>query len=359
MKESIEHEERVKMQNKKYSSSLSLFSSEERRNQNLINNNNTNNNDNNDNNNNNNENGVEYAENNCGFVFFISSNNYFTCTAVAIYSLKFWAKTNQPIILMVGEGVSSHLIDYLITTLDINVFYINYVENPNGIVKNRFQNNYSKMKLFQLTQFQKLIYFDSDFLILRNSDDLCDLSSPFASSTNYESKDSIAEWTKKNYFNAGFFVADVTPLSFDVMNNASRFFESPTGGDQPFMNHYFKGKWFHLDKLIDGANGNVYYQHRDLWQDLFVRSIHFTLHINPCVQSKSWNTFYRYLNRINEGKSDEFDPIYLWYKARDELLARFPGFNEYFWRSQGGYHVCDSVDYFSSPFAELKNYLFN
>ena len=235
---------------------------------------------------------------------------------------------------MASEDVSSELLDQLIKEFQIRIEYVDYIKNPNTKkISKRLANNYTKWKVWELN-YEKIIYFDSDFLMLRNEDDLCTIKHPFASTINYSSSSSIQDWVDHEYFNAGFFVANTSTETLNQMIEESKSFESPTGGDQPFLNLYWKNNWIKLNKLTEGANANIFDQKNQLWDAEKVRSFHMTSHLNPCIQNHSPQIFRDLVAQIQAGTLDKNHPLSLWFKAKDELLFHFPSFESSFRKAE-------------------------
>jgi len=102
-----------------------------------------------------------------------------------------------------------------------------------GIRKGRFQDNYTKLHIFGLTEFDRIVYLDADILPLRNVDDLFDLSADIAGTHDFDR--GIAE-----YFNAG--VLSLRPdqkLSEQLMEAFRRNPYDNGCAEQDFLNWWF------------------------------------------------------------------------------------------------------------------------
>lgn len=135
---------------------------------------------------------------------------------------------------MVSEDVDKPYIDLIQRVLDVKPLYFDYIHNP-SVHHSRLNNNYSKVRLWQLTSYSKVVYYDSDFLILRDHDDLCHLSSGVAAVENYSSfKDKFT-----GDFNSGMLAITPSFEVFEELYNYSQTKKTPTGGDQPMLNKFF------------------------------------------------------------------------------------------------------------------------
>src|ERR1044072_680334 len=91
--------------------------------------------------------------------------------------------------------------------------------------------NYSKLRIWQLTMYDKIIFIDSDLLILKNIDHL--FAYPQLSAAPNE--DVI--------FNSGLTVVEPSQCMFEYMMNKTLKVKPYNGGDQGFVNEVFT--WWH------------------------------------------------------------------------------------------------------------------
>ncbi len=115
-------------------------------------------------------------ENN-SYITVLNTPNYLEGVLTLIESLK---RTNSkyPISVVITEDISLE-IEKLLRNCNINVIRKNKINIPQSI-KNKnakgmfshWSNTFDKLLIFELTNFNKLIYLDSDMLIRRNIDEL-------------------------------------------------------------------------------------------------------------------------------------------------------------------------------------------
>ena len=161
------------------------------------------------------------------------------------------------------------------------------VENPNSYVANpNFRHNYAVLRMWQQTQFSRLVVVDADMLVTQSLDRLCEMRLPdggLAAANNW--------WTSRrnwdlNVFNAGLMVISPSNNTFRKLMLRSKSFHSKSGGVQPLLNDVFKGKlWKRLDPFKWGMNANAYDLRRDMWNDLHIHAIHYTNKAKPCHTS--------------------------------------------------------------------------
>jgi lipopolysaccharide biosynthesis glycosyltransferase len=117
----------------------------------------------------------------------------------------------------------------------------------------------TKLHLFRLTQFRKVIYFDADTLILRPLSHLFDLSEPFSASPDIGWPDC---------FNSGLLVATPSDSTFEQLARAVGDRGSWDGGDQGLLNDFFAeggqgGAWNRLSYTYN-VTPSAYYQYVSL-----------------------------------------------------------------------------------------------
>eukprot|EP01018_Ginkgo_biloba_P019232 Gb_06192 [translate_table: standard] len=91
--------------------------------------------------------------------------------------------------------------------------------------------NYSKFRLWQLTDYDKIIFIDADLLILRNIDFLFGMPEISATGNN------------ATLFNSGVMVIEPSNCTFQLLIDHINEIESYNGGDQGYLNEIFT--WWH------------------------------------------------------------------------------------------------------------------
>ncbi|KAE8662822.1 UDP-glucuronate:xylan alpha-glucuronosyltransferase 1 [Hibiscus syriacus] len=119
----------------------------------------------------------------------------------------------------------------------INVFYrsgleaagwkvrtIQRIRNPKAEKDAYNEYNYSKFRLWQLTEYDKIIFIDADLLILRNIDFLFGMQEISATGNN------------ATLFNSGVMVIEPSNCTFQLLMDHIEVFELYNGGDQGYLN---------------------------------------------------------------------------------------------------------------------------
>lgn len=110
------------------------------------------------------------------------------------------------------------------------------IENPSpssGMLFDRFASVFTKLRAWQLTEFDKIVLMDADMLVVRNIDDLFERPD-FAAAPDFFLPDR---------FNSGLMVLDPSASTFERMMEALAEYPSYDGGDQGFLNT-FLGDWY-------------------------------------------------------------------------------------------------------------------
>jgi glycogenin glucosyltransferase len=154
-----------------------------------------------------------------------------------------------------------------------------YRENPN------FANNaYNKIHLWS-QDFDKIIYFDADIVVLKNTDHIFDMDIDFGASPTFQMifNRELKKYTSMSYnygyFNSGVLVLKPSIEIFNDMLAKKDVIHTPNDpSDQGFLNHYFKDKWWRLDPIYNYTR-RVFDVHPANWQKLKsdVCVLHFTL----------------------------------------------------------------------------------
>lgn len=144
----------------------------------------------------------------------------------------------KDMVVLVSQGVSAEAIDMLKAERWI-VKRIGLVENPNDKRTRpaRFWGVYTKLEVFNLTEYKKVVYLDADTIVIRPLEEL------------FECSKFCANLKHSERLNSGVMVLEPSAELFqDMMSKVSTLY-SYTGGDQGFLNTYYDD--FPNAKLFD------------------------------------------------------------------------------------------------------------
>ncbi|KAG9135905.1 hypothetical protein Leryth_002609 [Lithospermum erythrorhizon] len=197
---------------------------------------------------------------------------------------------------------------------------ISLLANPNSIRPTRFWGVYTKLKIFNMTNYKKVVYLDADTLVVKNIDDL------------FKCGKFCANLKHSERLNSGVLVVEPSKDLFEDMMSKVSTLPSYTGGDQGFLNSYYasfpNAHLFEPDLPSDILNSRTVpamerlstlynadvglYMLANKWMvdERELRVIHYTL--GPI---KPWDWWTSWLLK----------PVDVWQKVRVQLGESLPG----------------------------------
>lgn len=136
--------------------------------------------------------------------------------------------SKKDMVVLVSDGVS----DYAKVLLEADgwiVEKISLLSNPNRIRPTRFWGVYTKLKIFNMTNYRKVVYLDADTIVIKNIDDL------------FKCGKFCANLKHSERLNSGVLVVEPSEALFKDMVKQISTLPSYTGGDQGFLNSYYVG----------------------------------------------------------------------------------------------------------------------
>lgn len=259
----------------------------------------------------------------------LTSNNYFHGTVNLFNTLR---KHNKCEFLCLYFELEQHVINY-IKLFGINLKQIENIENNhNGVLAKK--GVFNKLYVFNLCNYEKIIFLDSDLLIFGNIDHLFDTNidkyTIVASFDGEISNNVFKNKCMKGYFfNSGLFMCVPNSEIFNLMiKNIDNIF-SYDGGDQGFINYFFCK---HGKINLIGCEYNLWKRHEIVKQiknlndidDLCINnnkiiSIHFTGTVKPWMHNNIDNYGEKNFEIIN----DIWFDLYYEYVKKYILLPDF------------------------------------
>lgn len=262
---------------------------------------------------------------NNAYVTVINDNSYIPGLRVLFTSLK---KTcpRYPMYVLVphdNEKVLDQIDESEFNCILSDSLYID--DTDASLNEKRYWNNtFFKLQIMNLTQFDKIVYIDSDMLVLNNLDNLFDF--PGLSATT-GSKSAHPEYTE---FNSGIMVIDPNEEEYkkllDCIEPAieRKKSEGKSYGDQDVFNEYYKD-WNEHPEHNFGEEYNATYAYIDdlmkakgykklnqlnvihyvgpdkIWNNSLLRNIRLIvryLHEGRIYTAKAWWLYMKYMRRI-------------------------------------------------------------
>lgn len=258
----------------------------------------------------------------CLYVSLLTTDDYIDGILVLCFSLQ-RVKSRYGCLVLITPNISircrSMLHAHAITYKEVQP-----VCNPTDIrIGHRWYPTYTKLRVFGLAEWDKLVYLDADMLILENLDHLFEY--PHMSATNAGGM--LPEKYHWKHMNSGLFVATPsTSLLTDMLSQVGNIeiltsggtAEKPNfGSDQDFLNAYYHD-WPERAELHLDHKYNILHYHLDAYNRHFgytlahgtkrVAVVHYGSYLKP------WNLAADVIHRLRsaEALSLEENALRLW-----------------------------------------------
>ncbi|XP_009779488.1 inositol phosphorylceramide glucuronosyltransferase 1 [Nicotiana sylvestris] len=136
--------------------------------------------------------------------------------------------STKDMVVLVSDGVSQYANDLLRADGWI-VEKISLLSNPNQVRPTRFWGVYTKLKVFNMTKYKKVVYLDADTIVVKSIEDL------------FKCGKFCANLKHSERLNSGVMVIEPSEEVFKDMMSKVTTLPSYTGGDQGFLNSYYVG----------------------------------------------------------------------------------------------------------------------
>ncbi|XP_016510844.1 inositol phosphorylceramide glucuronosyltransferase 1 [Nicotiana tabacum] len=227
--------------------------------------------------------------------------------------------STKDMVVLVSDGVSQYAKELLLADGWI-VEKISLLANPNQVRPKRFWGVYTKLKVFNMTSYKKVVYLDADTIVVKSIEDL------------FKCGKFCANLKHSERLNSGVMVIEPSEKVFNDMMSKVTTLPSYTGGDQGFLNSYYVGfanahvyepnlssdvlnsrKVPEMERLSTLYNADVgLYMLANKWMvdEKELRVIHYTL--GPL---KPWDWWTSWLLK----------PVDVWQNVRVQLQESLPG----------------------------------
>ncbi|XP_020588059.1 UDP-glucuronate:xylan alpha-glucuronosyltransferase 1-like [Phalaenopsis equestris] len=164
------------------------------------------------------------------YATILHSVDVYVCGAItAAQSIRLTGSTRD-LVILVDETISNHYKNGL-EAAGWKIKKIKRIRNPKAEKDAYNEWNYSKFRLWQLIEYDKVIFIDADLLVLRNIDFLFTMPEISASGNN------------GTLFNSGVMVIEPSICTFKLLMENINEIKSYNGGDQGYLNEIFT--WWH------------------------------------------------------------------------------------------------------------------
>ncbi|KAG2663202.1 hypothetical protein I3760_16G017000 [Carya illinoinensis] len=164
------------------------------------------------------------------YATILHSAHVYVCGAIVAAQSIRMAGSTRDFVILVDETISKYHRGGL-EAAGWKVHTIQRIRNPKAEKDAYNEWNYSKFRLWQLTEYDKIIFIDADLLILRNIDFL------------FEMPEISAIGNNATLFNSGVMVIEPSECKFQLLMEHINEIVSYNGGDQGYLNEIFT--WWH------------------------------------------------------------------------------------------------------------------
>ncbi|PON76307.1 UDP-glucuronate:xylan alpha-glucuronosyltransferase [Parasponia andersonii] len=164
------------------------------------------------------------------YATILHSAHVYVCGAIVAAQSIRMAGSTRDLVILVDETISNYHRGGL-EAAGWKIHTIQRIRNPKAEPEAYNEWNYSKFRLWQLTEYDKIIFIDADLLILRNIDFLFEMPEISATGNN------------ATLFNSGVMVVEPSNCTFQLLMDHINEIVSYNGGDQGYFNEIFT--WWH------------------------------------------------------------------------------------------------------------------
>ncbi|KAJ4783196.1 Hexosyltransferase [Rhynchospora pubera] len=164
------------------------------------------------------------------YATILHSADAYVCGAIAVAQSIRQAGSTRDLVILVDSAITPEHRAGL-QSAGWKIRNIERIRNPKAAQNAYNEWNYSKFRLWQLTEYDKIIFIDADLLILRNIDFLFAMPEISATQNN------------ATLFNSGVMVIEPCNCTFNLLMENINNIHSYNGGDQGYLNEVFT--WWH------------------------------------------------------------------------------------------------------------------
>ncbi|KAH6828972.1 plant glycogenin-like starch initiation protein 3 [Perilla frutescens var. hirtella] len=164
------------------------------------------------------------------YVTVLHSSESYVCGAITLAQSLIRTRTRRDLLLLLDTSISEPK-RVALSRAGWSLRFIKRIRNPRAEKDSYNEYNYSKFRLWQLTDYDKLIFIDADIIVLRNIDLL------------FHFPQMTATGNDAHIFNSGIMVIEPSNCTFRMLMHRRKEIISYNGGDQGYLNEIFV--WWH------------------------------------------------------------------------------------------------------------------
>ncbi|KAK3013019.1 hypothetical protein RJ639_009968 [Escallonia herrerae] len=164
------------------------------------------------------------------YVSVLHSSESYVCGAIALAQSIIRSNSTKDLVLLADDSISTTSVRGL-KAAGWKVKRIERIRSPHAKQGSYNEWNYSKLRIWQLVEYDRVIFIDSDLIVLKNVDKFF-LYPPLSAVGN-----------DKHLFNSGVILIEPSHCVFETLMKQRFALASYNGGDQGFLNEIFT--WWH------------------------------------------------------------------------------------------------------------------
>ncbi|XP_057809126.1 putative UDP-glucuronate:xylan alpha-glucuronosyltransferase 4 [Salvia miltiorrhiza] len=187
------------------------------------------------------------------YVTVLHSSEAYVCGAIALAQSIIQTNTTRELVLLADDHVSPESMNGL-RAAGWKIKRIRRIRSPHSRKDSYNEWNYSKLRLWQLVEYDKVMFIDADLIVTRNLDGF--FGHPQISAAGND----------RHMFNSGLMLLEPSACTFRTLMKRRWLVRSYNGGDQGYLNEMFPW-WHRLPKKINHLkffppSGDGHYEHR-------------------------------------------------------------------------------------------------
>ncbi|XP_076931815.1 putative UDP-glucuronate:xylan alpha-glucuronosyltransferase 5 [Bidens hawaiensis] len=244
------------------------------------------------------------------YVTVLHSSETYVCGAIALAQSILQTNSTKDLILLADDSISPKSIRGL-KAAGWKIKLIERIRSPHAKKNAYNEYNYSKLRIWQLIKYDKVMFIDADLIVLNNLDKF--FSYPQLSAAGND----------RYMFNSGLVLIEPSQCMFNTLMENIFTFGSYNGGDQGFLNeaftwwHRFHSTVNHLKVFHDPDNPT-----REIPDNLF--TVHY-LGLKPWVCYKDYDCNWDMLDRRRYASDSAHKQWWKVYEAMPSNLKPFCG----------------------------------
>ncbi|KAL3839371.1 hypothetical protein ACJIZ3_023962 [Penstemon smallii] len=171
-----------------------------------------------------------YSQPREAYVTVLHSSEAYVCGAIALAQSIIQSNSTKDLVLLADDHISPKSIKGL-QSAGWKIKRIQRIRSPQSEKDAYNEWNYSKLRIWQLIEYDKVMFIDSDFIVTKNIDEFF-IYPQLSAVENY-----------KHIFNSGLMLVEPSECTFKTLMKKRLVVASYNGGDQGFLNEMFT--WWH------------------------------------------------------------------------------------------------------------------